>query len=108
MDEVTVPVAQDLNLDVARPLDVLLEVNGGIVESVLGLRARVAVGGLKVLGGADEAQSLATPARRSFQHHRVADLARDSPHLRETLNIPVRAGNRGQPRPNDGLARRGL
>src|SRR5437660_3939042 len=108
MDEVPAPVAQDLNLDVARPLDVLLEVNGGVVESVLGLRARIAVSGLKLLGGAHEAQPLAAPARRSFQHHGVADLASDSPHFRQTLNIPVRAGNGGQPRPDNGLPRRGL
>jgi hypothetical protein len=36
-----VPIAQDLELDVARPLDVLLEVDGGVAkEAAASLRAR--------------------------------------------------------------------
>ena len=74
---VALAVGQDLNLDVARPGQVLLDVDGAVAEGGLGLAARLAHGGGKGIGVVHDADALAAAPRRSLDHDRQPHLARD-------------------------------
>ena len=73
---VAVRVAEHLDLDVARPEDRLLEVDGVVAEGALGLALRALVGGHELLLVVDEAHALAAAAGRGLEHDREADLLR--------------------------------
>ena len=70
MDDVAVRVGEDLDLDVARPLDETLDVQRARGEGALGLaaRRRHRLGGLS--GGAHDPHALATAAGRGLQQDR--------------------------------------
>src|ERR1700691_3189525 len=70
------PVAQNLELDVSRPLDELLHINVGAAERLLGLRTRRPEQWNEFLGRADDPHPAAAAALGRLDHHRVADLAR--------------------------------
>ena len=108
VNQVAVPVAENLDFHVAGVLDVLFQVNRRIVESVLRLGARRAVGGFQFGFLADHPQSLAPPAGRGLQHHGVADLTRDALNLFEAFEIPVGAGDHRQARLDQRMAGGGL
>ena len=72
--DVAVRVAEHLDLDVARPDDRLLEVDGVVAEGALGLALRALVGGDELGLVVDEAHALAAAAGRGLEHHREADL----------------------------------
>src|ERR1019366_2583794 len=77
VDAVTVRVAEDLDLDVARLFDELLDEDTVVAEGGLRFVAtgREALARLGIVEG--DAQALAAAAGRGLDHHRVADLARD-------------------------------
>ena len=77
MDEVALPVAQHLDLDVARLDHVLLDQDTIVAErgARLGPRALEALEQLLVVMG--DPHALAAAAGRGLDHHRVADAARD-------------------------------
>jgi len=93
-----VVVGQHLDLDVARALDELLEVDGVVAEARGGLGARRAVGLGQLLGAAHQAHSLAAAARRRLEHHRVADLlggAARRVHVGQRIMAPGHHGYAG-------------
>ncbi len=57
VDDVAVPVGEDLDLDVAGPVDELLQVDAGVLERGLGLVA----GGLKPECSADSSRQTRIP-----------------------------------------------
>ena len=68
-------VAEDLDLDVARPHDRLLEVDRVVAERASAPRAaRPSSAASSLSSLVDEAHALAAAAGRRLQHHRVADL----------------------------------
>ena len=77
MDEVAVGVAQDLDLDMARLLDVFLEEDPVVAEggARLVLRRAQALADLGV--ARRDAHALPAPAGRGLDHHRIADAARE-------------------------------
>ena len=74
VDGVSVRVAQDLDLDVARLLDELLDVDRVIAEGRPGLGAGARDGLGKVRFGLDQPHALAAPAGRGLDHHGQAHL----------------------------------
>ena len=73
-DDPPVPVAQDLDLDVARSLDEALDVDGRVVEAGAGFGGGATERGLEFLLFAHQAHALAAAAGRGLEHHRIADL----------------------------------
>ena len=98
VDDVPVLVGQDLDLDMARSVDELLDVDAGVLEGGLGLVA----GGLqrdrKVLLVAADPHALAAAPRGRLDEHGVADLA----------GQPHRLGIVGDRRPRSPARRRTL
>ena len=82
MDDVAVLVAQHLDFDVARVLDVFLDEHAVVAERALRLRAR-ADKAFRDLGFVvRDPQALAAAAGRRLDHHRIADLGGDLLRLR--------------------------
>ncbi|GAA4010595.1 hypothetical protein GCM10022280_04810 [Sphingomonas swuensis] len=77
VEDVAVLVAEQLDLDMARALDELLDEHPVVAEAgeALALGRLEAVA--HVLFGPGEAHALAAAAGRGLHHHRIADLARD-------------------------------
>ncbi len=85
-------VAEDLELDVTRLLEVLLQVDLGISECRLGLRARGVEGAGElplVPGGSHPA---AAAARRGLQDHRISGFLRERESLVQGLDGARRPG----------------
>ena len=75
-DAAPVLVREDLDLDVARPRDRLLDVDARVAERRQRLALRRRQRRLELLGALDEPHALAAAAGGSFQHDGVADLLR--------------------------------
>ncbi len=81
VDDVAVPVAEDLHLDVPRAVDVLLEVDAAVLERGLGLGSRLVQPGSQRCLVAGDAHALAAAAGRRLDEHRVADRPRELQRL---------------------------
>ena len=77
VDGVALAVREDLDLDVARLRDVLLDVHGAVAEGGLGLAAGLAHGGGKDSGIVHDADALAAAPCRRLDHDRQAHGPRD-------------------------------
>ena len=101
-------VGEDLDFHVARPLDVLLDVDRVVAERLERLVARAAER-LRHLGvGAHDAHALAAATGRGLEEHRIAELRRDRTRLRL---VAERLGGARHHRDAGGdgeLSRRGL
>ena len=84
-DCVPVPIRQDLNLDVTRARDVLLQIHRRIAEGALRFRARRFEGQGQAVLRLHKAHPFAAPSRRGFHHHRVADPPRNLPGFLDGL-----------------------
>src|SRR5439155_1830459 len=89
MDHVAVAVAEHLDLDMARLLDVPLDVHGGVAEGRARLRARRAEGAGQLAGSADEPHPLAAAAHGRLDHDRVPHLAGDAGGLGVVAERPL-------------------
>ena len=69
-------VAEQLDLDVARPLDVALDEDGAVAERGLGLAARRGARVVELVGAADDAHAAPAAARRRLHEQRKAELVR--------------------------------
>jgi hypothetical protein len=76
-----VQVAEHLDLDVARALDVLLDVDGVVAEAVPGLALRGAERGGHLAGRAHDAHPLPAPTGRRLEQHGVAEPLGDAQRL---------------------------
>ena len=74
MDDAAVPVGQNLDLDVPRPVDVLLGEDAAVAESRLRLACRRLESRLQLLGRTDDPHSPPAAPRRGLDHERVAEL----------------------------------
>src|SRR5687767_12724128 len=77
VDDAAVRVAEDLNLDVPRALEVLLEIHRRVAERALRFAARGLVLVLQLAGIPADAHAPSATARRSLENDRIADRARD-------------------------------
>ena len=87
-------IAEDLELDVARALEVLLEIHLGVAERLLGLVARgfVRAGELALVAG--DAHSPPAAAGRGLQDDGVTGLLRECQGLVDRVDRPRRARHR--------------
>ena len=74
VDDVAVRVREHLDLDVARILDVPLDVDGGVGEVPLPLAGRGVERALGLVGGPHDLHSLPATPGRGLDDHRIADL----------------------------------
>ena len=77
VDQVAVGVAQQLDLDVPRAADQLLEVDLVLAEGGLGLAPRREHGIQQLLLAVDRPHATTAAAPGGLEHHRVADLGRE-------------------------------
>ena len=93
VDVVAVAVAEDLDLDVARALHVLLDQHRVVAEAVDGLALARGQRGLEVGRLVDRAHALAATARAGLDQHRVADAVGLALQQRRVLVVAVVAGH---------------
>src|ERR1035438_6851529 len=75
MDQVAVEIPRDLDLDMARLLDHLLDINLARMESSFSLACSIADRRLKLTLRVHTPHPLAAPTRRRLQQHRISELA---------------------------------
>ncbi len=86
-------VRQHLQLDVARPVQVLLDVDGVVAERGAGLRTGDAPGFRQLVGGVGHLHAAAAAAGRRLDQHGVADAAGDGGGLGQVGDGAVAAGH---------------
>ena len=97
VDAVAVRVADELDLGVARRLEVALDVDGAVLEHRLRGRAGRLVEAREVLVAQDDVHAAAAAAGDGLDDHRVADLAGDVVRLVDRVDRLDRAGQQRQP-----------
>ena len=93
--DVALAVAQDLDLDVARPRHDLLEEDRVVAEGRLGFALAARERLVHLRGVRHDAHAAPAAAGRRLQHHRIADRLRDGLGLRARGERTRRAGNDG-------------
>ena len=86
VDDGAVRVGEHLHLDVARILQVALDVDGCVREVRLALSPGRLEGALDLVGGLDDLQALAAPAGRGLDRDRPAELVAEPPDLVRRLD----------------------
>ncbi len=86
-------IAEDLDLDVARPIDVALEDQRVVAERAGGLALRAVEGGVDLVGRAHDAHALAAAAGRRLDQQREADRQGLGAQRRPRLIVAVVAGH---------------
>ncbi len=86
VDPVAVWVADELDLGVARRLEVALDVDGAVLEDGLCRRARRLVEGRELLGALDDAHAAPASSGDGLDDHGIADLAGDVVRLVECVD----------------------
>ena len=89
-------VAQHLDLDMARPAEILLEVDGVVAEGGLGLGAGQREGLARRLGVLDHLHAAAAAAGHRLDQHRIADLLAERHDLVDRADRPGRARHQRQ------------
>ena len=95
VDAVAVRVAEDLELDVARPLEVFLDVDGAVAERGERLGARHLEAARELLGVARDAHPLSAAAGRGLDDHRESDLDRVGECVLDVIHGARGAGHDG-------------
>src|SRR5690606_38966705 len=93
VDDRALPVADELDLDVARLLDELLDVDAAVAEGRLGLRARGHELLLELGLVAGHAHAAAAAARARLDHDGVADVGGHARRLGHVADLAVGAGH---------------
>ena len=81
MDGVALAVAEHLDFDVARPLQIFFQIDRVVAERGLGLGARGGERGGEIVLDMRDLHAAAAAAGRGLHQHRKADLARDRQRL---------------------------
>src|SRR5690606_6782500 len=98
VDDVAVMVAENLDLDVTRILDVLLDVDVAVAERGLGVALRRLERLGEIRSRADDAHAAPAAARHGLDDDRIAELLRDLQRLLFALDRAVAAGQYGHAR----------
>ena len=94
MDDVAVLVAEHLDLDMARLLDIFLDEHAVVAEARLGLGLSTSRSPPRTsLRAPGDAHALAAAAGRRLDHHRIADLVGDLGRLLGVLDHAEMAGH---------------
>ena len=94
VDDAPVRVAEDLDLDVPRLGEVLLEVDAAVPERALGLARRELERGRELLVVARDAHPAPAAAGDGLEEDRVADPARDAHRVLDRVERARAAGDR--------------
>ena len=73
VDDIPEAVADQLNLDVSRRFDVLLDVDRSVVEARRGFGTRKRKRARNLVARADQPHAFSAAARSGFEHHRISD-----------------------------------
>ena len=92
---VAVRVGENLDLDVARVVEVALDVEGAVLEGGLGLAAGALEGGLDLVGASHDAQAAPAAAANGLERHGVAELIREATRVVGGFHRVERAGDDG-------------
>src|SRR5436190_22099154 len=90
--DAAVRVAEHLDLDVARTLEIFLEIDGGIAECTLRFVARGLVLALQLAFFPADAHAATATARRGLENHGKSDLMRDRRRASDRLHRAFAAG----------------
>src|SRR5579863_3817599 len=93
IDDIAVLVAENLDFDVARIGDELLDEHAVVAEARFRLGAGARKSFLEFGAAVGDAHTLAAAARRRLDHHRIADLVGDLFRLLVVLDHAEKAGN---------------
>ena len=93
MDDIAVLVAEHLDLDMPRLLDIFLDEHAVVAEARLGLGLRRVEAFLHLLAAIGDAHALAAAAGGRLDHHRIADLVGDLDRFLGVLDHAEMAGN---------------
>ena len=99
MDDVAVLVAEHLNFDMARLLDIFLDEHAVVAEARLGFGLRRVEALLDLFAAIGDAHALAAAAGRGLDHHRIADLVGDLRRLLGVLDHARDGQARSRPSP---------
>src|SRR5689334_3546750 len=102
VDDVTMAIAHDLELDVPRAREILLDVDIAVAECGQGFRASELEGAREILGISRDAHSLSAAAGGRLDDHRESNIARE---LQRFLGILDRARSSRHDRHSDVLHR---
>src|SRR5271165_4978154 len=108
VNEVTMLVTEDLDLDVSRTLNQLFEIDFARAKGALGLTRSTAHGAFELALRGDRAHSLAATAGRRFQQNGIADGGSDAARLVETRDALLGAGHDWRPGVNSHTSGGGL
>src|SRR5690554_4966193 len=97
VDDMTVGVAKNLDLDVARALDIALDDERAVTKGRLGLAPRRGDALIELLLTPHELHALSASARARLEQEREADLERLLPEVRGILIGAIIARDDGQP-----------
>src|SRR5262245_7435794 len=95
VDDASVRVCENLDLDVSRAIDELLEIHAAVLECGLSLNSGCLERGRELRLVMADAHPLAAAAGSGFDEDRIADPASQPECLPVRRNHPVRAGNAG-------------
>src|SRR5712671_6921401 len=93
--DATAVVRQNLDLDVPRSLEVLLDVDAAVAERLLRLATRRLERAFDFPVTRDVTHPFASAPRDRFQHHRIAEALRLAPRFRGIAQRRRRAGDDG-------------
>ncbi len=96
VDEVTMFVAENLDLDVTWTLNEFFEINFARAKGSLGFAGSAAHGAFEVALLSNRAHAFATTAGGGFQQNRIADGRGNALRFGETCNSLLRAGHDGR------------
>ena len=103
MDGAAAAVAEDLDFDVARLLQVFFQIDRGVAERRLGLVGRGRQRQHQVFGGLRDLHAAAAAAGSRFHQHRKADGLRDRHRVVLGTDAAVGTGHHGNAEPLGGL-----
>ena len=93
IENVAMLISEDLDFDMARVEDELLDEHTVIAKAVKAFTLGRFKAFAHVLFGIGQAHALPAAARRRLHHHRIADLFRDADGMFGIVNLPDKAGD---------------
>ena len=96
VDRIAAPVAENLELDVARIAQILLDIDGRIAERGLGLAAGLFHQAFQRIGRVADLHAAPAAATRRLDDHRIADVLGDAGGFRHFGHRAIAAGHQRQ------------
>ena len=108
MHDVAERVAEYLNFNVARPVEIPFEINARVAKRIERFRGGVPPRGGHLACIGDQAHAFSAAARHGLEQHGIAKLLRDAPGILRILDWLRNAGNHRHSGPRGELTGGGL